>query len=80
MKILLKNTPKEAYRKYINARIQKGVFKYYMRNKEKSKTKIKKLSYDSIIIQPYLTMNTFSTEDKKLLISLRSQCYDAKTN
>ena len=41
---------------------------------------MKKVSYDIIIIQSYLNMNTFSIEDKKLLFSLRSRCYDAKTN
>ena len=43
-------------------------------------TKMKRLSCDIIIIQPYLTNNNFTTEDKKFLFSLRSQCYDAKTN
>ena len=41
---------------------------------------MKNLNYDQLSIQPYLVMNEFSSEEKKLLFSLRSQCYDAKTN
>ena len=41
---------------------------------------MKNLKYDSITIQPYLITEYFSLEEKKLLFSLRSQCYDAKLN
>ena len=51
-----------------------------MQLKEKSKKKLKNLSYKKLSIQPYLTMNKFSLKEKQLLFSLRSHCYKAKIN
>ena len=76
----IKNTPKEDYRGYINNKIREGAFQYYMKRKEKSKKKMKNLNYISLNIQPYLIKEYFSFEEKKLLFSLRSQCYIAKLN
>ena len=76
----IKNTPKEVYRGYIYNKIRKGPFQYYMKRKEKSKKKMKNLNYISLNIQPYLIKEYFSFEEKKLLFSLRSQCYNAKLN
>ena len=72
--------PKEDYRKFINNKIKAGVFKYYMQLKEKSKKKLNNLTYEELTIQPYLTRDYFSLEEKKLLFSLRSKCYDARLN
>ena len=77
---VIKSTPKEDYRKLINSKIKAATYKYYMKLKENSKKKLKNLNYEEITIQPYLTKEYFSFEEKKLLFSLRSQCYDARLN
>ena len=77
---IIRNTPKEEYRKNINAKIKAAAFIYYLKIKEKSKRKMKPLTYTALSIQPYLTMDCFSIQEKKLLFSLRSQCYNAKNN
>lgn len=51
-----------------------------MELKEKSRKKLKYLQYEEICIQPYLTKEYFSFDEKKLLFSLRSMCYDARLN
>jgi hypothetical protein len=76
----IKSIQKEGYREYINSKIKAGAYKYYMKQKEKSKKKLKNLKYEEISIQQYLTKEYFSFEEKKLLFSLRSQCYDARLN
>ena len=76
----IKSIQKEDYREYINSKIKAGAYKYYMKLKEKSKKKLKNLKYEEISIQQYLTKEYFSFEEKKLLFSLRSQCYDARLN
>ena len=63
---LIKSIPKEDYRKLINHKIKAGIFKYYMQLKEKSKKKLNNLTYEDLTIQPYLTKDYFSLEEKKL--------------
>ena len=46
----------------------------------KLKEKLNNLSYEDLTVQPYLTKDYFSIEEKKLLFSLRAMCYDAKLN
>ena len=41
---------------------------------------MKDLEYDSLLIQPYLTNGQFQMKQIKLLFSLRSKSYPAKTN
>ena len=77
---LIRNTPKEEYRKYINANFRAAAFIYYTKIKDKSRRKMKPLTYTSLAIQPYLTMDSFSLQEKKLLFSLRSHCFNAKYN
>ena len=48
-----------------------------MQLKEQSKKKMKHLVYEDISIQPYLSLDSFSLEEKKLLFSLRSNSYRA---
>ena len=74
----IKSTPKEVYTKYINNKVHEGAFKYYMQLKEKSKQKLKNLSYKELSIQPYLTMNKCSLKEKQLLFSLWPHCYKAE--
>ena len=77
---VIKNIQKEDYRVFINSKIKAGAYKYYMELKEKSRKKLKYLQYEEICIQPYLTKEYFSFDEKKLLFSLRSMCYDARLN
>ena len=77
---VIKNIQKEDYRVLINSKIKAGAYKYYMELKEKSRKKLKYLQYEEICIQPYLTKEYFSFDEKKLLFSLRSMCYDARLN
>ena len=74
------STSKEDYQKFIKNRVQKAAFNSYIQLKDKSKTKMKDLKYDNLVIQNYLVSDQFSIEEKKLLLSLRSMCYPAKMN
>ena len=38
------------------------------------------LTYETIELQDYMSMQKFSLKEKKLLYSLRSSCYQAKMN
>ena len=65
----IKNIQKEDYRVLINSKIKAAAYKYYMELKEKSRKKLKYLQYEEISIQPYLTKEYFSFDEKKLLFS-----------
>ena len=69
---VIKNTPREEYRKIIKRKVMAGAYKYYMEQKEKSKKKMKYLVYEEVQIQPYLNQNMFTLREKKLLFALRS--------
>ena len=47
---------------------------------ERKHTKLDDVTYSELKIQPYLTYCKFSKEERKHLISLRSQCHSAKPN
>ena len=74
------NTPKDVYKKWVKEKVKTAVFKEYLKLKEESKKKLKDLHYEELAIQPYLTSNEISIEQKQLLFSLRSKCFSAKMN
>ena len=76
----IRNTSKEEYSKYIKLKVEKATFRKYLQMKESSKTKLKDLTYEKLLMQDYLKSYKFSLEEKKLLYSLRSKCYPAKEN
>ena len=73
-------TLREHYRKMIKYQIEKAAFEHYLTLKQKSKKKMKDLGYDSFSIQPYLINGQFTMKQIKLLFSLRSKSYPAKTD
>ena len=76
----IKCTPKHEYKKFIKKQVETSAFASYLQLKEKSKKKMKDLTYKSLSIQPYLNSNNFTKSEKNLLFSLRSKCYNAKMN
>ena len=58
---LIKNTPKDTYRKYIKSLIRKAAFKELIKKKNEL-SKIRAINYTSYEIQPYLKCNTFNKE------------------
>ena len=76
----ISNTPKDVYKKWVKEKVKTAVFKEYLKLKEESKKKLKDLHYEEFAIQPYLTSNEISIEQKQLLFSLRSKCFSAKMN
>ena len=71
---------KEQYNKYINEKIVTAAFKEYIKLKQSCKKKLENVHYFNLSIQPYMISTKFSLDDKKLLYSLRSKCYQAKLN
>ena len=59
--------------------VQKAIFKFYMKEKEKL-SKLEMLEYTSLQIQPYLITETMTTKEINLLYSLRSRCHESKLN
>ena len=76
----ISNMSKYQYKIYIQKKIQKASFKYYLSLKDKSKKKLKELTYNKLQIQGYLTSSKFSPEEINLLFALRSKSYSAKMN
>ena len=72
-------TPKSIYKKEIKALINKAAFKYFMKLKEKH-SKLDKLTYTQLKLQPYLSSKNITNKQKELLYLLRSHCYYTKIN
>ena len=75
----IKEMSKEDYKKTIKELVEKAAMKYFLEEK-KSHSKLEEVFYDKLQLQPYLTDRRFSTEERKLLVLLRSRCFSAKTN
>ena len=71
--------PKDAYKKKVKSLVEKAALKYFL-NKKESHSKLDELKYEKLSIQPYLTERKFSSEERRLLVLLRSRCFNAKTN
>ena len=59
--------------------ISKAAFAYFLKEKQRH-SKLNEVNYCEVKIQSYLKDCRFSREERKLLTSLRSRCYNAKTN
>ena len=59
------SSSKEEYRKIIKTQVQASAFKSYMQLKEQSKKKMKYLFYEDTSIQHYLSLDSFSLQEKK---------------
>ena len=77
--IEIKEMSKEDYQKTVKELVEKAAMKYFLEEK-KSHSKLEEVFYDKLKVQPYLTDRRFSTEERKLLVLLRSRCFSAKTN
>ena len=75
----IKEMSKEDYKKTVKELVEKAAMKYFLEEK-KSHSKLEEVFYDKLQLQPYLTDRRFSTEERKLLVLLRSRCFSAKTN
>ena len=75
----IKSYSKNQYKLLIKGLIQKAAFKYFLKEKERH-SKMNELSYSELRIQPYLIDNRFTKEERDLMVSLRSRCYDSKNN
>ena len=71
---------KYMYKKYIKLEVEQAAFQPYLEAKERSKNKMHLLQYKTLGFQCYLTDNSFSHNEFKLLFSLRSNCYSVETN
>ena len=72
-------TPKSLYKKEIRALVSKAAFRYYLQKKEKH-TKLDKIEYTQLKLQPYLSTKSITNKQKKLLYVLRSKCHGSKIN
>ena len=75
----ISKTYKRTYKKKIKALINKAAFKYFMKLKEKH-SKLDKITYTQLKLQPYLSTTNITNKHKQLLYLLRSHCYSAKLN
>ena len=80
MEDCIKNTSKDVFSKNIKYKVYQAAFKSYLELKESCRKKMSNLTYEQFVIQDYLTSTQFNSEEKKLLFSLRSNCYPAKNN
>jgi hypothetical protein len=80
MEDFIKNTSKEVFSKIIKHRVYKAAFKSYLEMKESCKKKMSQLTYEEFKIRDYLTSTQLNSEEKRILFSLRSNCYPAKIN
>ena len=67
------------YKKKIKSLIKKAAFDYFLIEKQRH-SKLNEVKYCELKIQSYLKDCRLSREERKLLTSLRSRCYNAKTN
>ena len=63
----ISTTGKEEYRKHIKEKVRVAAFKQYCELKQKCQTKLKKVLYSELLIQPYMISNKFSLPKKQLL-------------
>ena len=75
----IKQTPKNIYKKKIKELVKHSAFKLY-KEKQTSLKKIRELKYEKLEIKPYLKSEVFTKEERTLLVKLRSQCHDSKSN
>ena len=80
MENYIKCTPKDIFMNNMKCRVHKAAFSSYLKMKETCKKKMNKLNYEEFKIQKYLLSSQFNSKEKKLLFSLRSNCYPAKNN
>ena len=71
---------KQEYKSYLQKKISKASFKYYIGLKEKAKKKLNNIKYDKFATQEYMTSGHFCQEEINLLFALRSKTYAAKMN
>ena len=76
----IESTSKEIFFQSMKNKVHKAVFQSYLNMKEICKKKMSKLSYADFNLQQYLSSTHFTSEEKQLLFSLRSNCYPAKNN
>jgi hypothetical protein len=70
---------KQQYKKIVQDLVEKAALKYLLAEKE-SHSKLAELNYKKLTVQPYLIERRFSKEERKLLVLLRSRCFNAKDN
>ena len=75
----IKQTPKETYRIKVKKMVSKAAFKMYTEN-QNCLSKIRNLKYEQLCLQEYLKSDMFSTDERKLLVRLRSKCHNSKAN
>ena len=72
-------TPKSEYKKIIKALVNKAAFGFFLKAKE-GHSKLDKIQYTQLRIQPYLSTTLISNKQKELLYILRSNCHSSKMN
>ena len=76
---VIRDTPKNIYKKKIKYLVRSAAFNYYMKKKA-DLSKLNEVEYKSLEIQPYLTNKMFNNEEINLLYSMRSRCHPSKLN
>ena len=69
---------KEQYNNYIKEKVVKAAFTEYINLKQSCKKKLENVHYSNLTIRPYMISTKFSLDDKNLLYSLISKCYQTK--
>ena len=67
----IKSMSKNNFKKTLKENILKSAFKY-LQSLKTNHSKVKIIKYDKLEVQPYVTSNKLSTEEKQLLQRLRS--------
>ena len=70
-------TPKGDYKKVIKALVDKAAFRYFL-NKKEGHSKLDKIEYTQLRIQPYLSTTLITNKQKQLLYVLRSNFHSSK--
>ena len=74
----IKSMTKTNFKKTLKENILKSAFKY-LQSLKTNHSKVKIIKYDKLEVQPYITSNKLSTEEKQLLQRLRSSTIDVKS-
>ena len=70
---------KESYKNFVKRKIRIAAFEY-LKNLQKTHSKIRNLVYNNLEIQNYMTSPLFSDEEVNILHALRSRAIDCKDN
>ena len=75
----LKSMSKSYFKKILREKIHNAAFEY-LQHLKSNHSKVKMIHYDKLAMQPYLSSNQLTTEEKQLLLRLRSSMINVKAS